>query len=119
MVALSSERNLIFDVPGGGFISMSPEHHEERLRSWAMQTGEPVISIEYGKAPECKFLYHLGLTFLVAKHLPQTHTHLQLMRSSTPIESSLSRRAKLLAWLVRTSTSFYPEILRAYKCFRW
>lgn len=54
MAALSSERNLIFDVPGGGFVSMGPEHHEERLRSWAAKTCRPVISIEYGKAPECK-----------------------------------------------------------------
>ena len=56
LTALSFEHNLIFDVPGGGFISMSPEHHEERLRSWAVQTGKPVISIEYGKAPECQLL---------------------------------------------------------------
>ncbi|KAI0000529.1 Alpha/Beta hydrolase protein [Russula vinacea] len=38
MAALSSEHNLIFDIPGGGFVSMGPEHHEERLRSWAVQT---------------------------------------------------------------------------------
>lgn len=35
---------------------MGPAHHEERLRSWAVQTGKPVISLEYGKAPECWFL---------------------------------------------------------------
>lgn len=60
MAALSSERNLIFDVPGGGFVSMGPEHHEERLRSWAVKTCRPVISIEYGKAPECKLLPRSG-----------------------------------------------------------
>ncbi|KAG6831689.1 hypothetical protein H0H92_008332 [Tricholoma furcatifolium] len=31
---------------------MSPEHHEERLRMWAINTGKPVLSIDYGKAPE-------------------------------------------------------------------
>lgn len=36
---------------------MGPEHHEERLRSWAVKTCRPVISIEYGKAPECKLLH--------------------------------------------------------------
>lgn len=46
--------DLILDFPGGGFISMTPEHHEERLRMWTAQTGKPVLSIEYGKAPECK-----------------------------------------------------------------
>lgn len=46
--------DLILDYPGGGFISMTPEHHEERLRMWAVRTGKPVLSIEYGKAPECE-----------------------------------------------------------------
>jgi len=41
---------------------MGPEHHEERLRSWAVQTGKPVISIEYGKAPECQLLFRFGLS---------------------------------------------------------
>ena len=33
---------------------MTPEHHEERLCAWAEQTGKPVLSIDYGKAPECE-----------------------------------------------------------------
>jgi acetyl esterase/lipase len=33
---------------------MSPEHHEERLRAWALRTGRPVLAIDYGKAPECE-----------------------------------------------------------------
>lgn len=32
---------------------MSPANHEERLRRWAIQTGKPVLSIDYSKAPEC------------------------------------------------------------------
>lgn len=39
---------------------MGPEHHEERLRSWAAKTYRPVISIDYGKAPECKLLPRSG-----------------------------------------------------------
>lgn len=35
---------------------MTPEHHEDRLRMWAMRTGKPVLSIEYGKAPECEWI---------------------------------------------------------------
>ncbi|KAI9511164.1 Alpha/Beta hydrolase protein [Russula earlei] len=57
------ECNLIFDVPGGGFISMGPEHHEERLRSWAVKTGKPVISIEYGKAPEYPYPFAVDEVF--------------------------------------------------------
>lgn len=43
---------------------MNPEHHEERLRMWAVTTGRPVLSVDYGKAPECKLfmgLIELGL----------------------------------------------------------
>lgn len=47
--------DLILDFPGGGFVAMSPEHHEERLRMWAVTTGRPVLSIDYGKAPECAY----------------------------------------------------------------
>lgn len=53
---LSRATDLILDFPGGGFISMTPEHHEDRLRMWAMRTGKPVLSIEYGKAPECEWI---------------------------------------------------------------
>ncbi|KDQ57823.1 hypothetical protein JAAARDRAFT_35515 [Jaapia argillacea MUCL 33604] len=49
---LSRATDLIFDCPGGGFIAMTPEHHEERLRMWARRTGKPVLSLDYGKAPE-------------------------------------------------------------------
>ncbi|KAF8270268.1 Alpha/Beta hydrolase protein [Lactarius quietus] len=63
LIALSSERDLILDVPGGGFISMGPEHHEERLRSWAVQTGKPVISLEYGKAPEYPYPFGIDEVF--------------------------------------------------------
>jgi len=54
---LSEATDLILDYPGGGFVAMSPAHHEERLRIWAVTTKRPVLSIEYGKAPECKNVY--------------------------------------------------------------
>ncbi|GAA5893991.1 uncharacterized protein JCM6883_003690 [Sporobolomyces salmoneus] len=50
--SLAKESDLIFDIPGGGFICMDPEHHAERLLRWAKQTGRPVLSFDYGKAPE-------------------------------------------------------------------
>ena len=34
---------------------MTPVHHEERLCAWAEKTGRPVLSIDYGKAPECEY----------------------------------------------------------------
>ena len=50
---LKEATDLILDFPGGGFVAQSPEHHEERLRIWAIKTGKPVLSVDYGKAPEC------------------------------------------------------------------
>ena len=51
---LAESTELILDIPGGGFVSMTPEHHEERLCAWAEKTGRPVLSLDYGKAPECE-----------------------------------------------------------------
>jgi acetyl esterase/lipase len=50
---LAKANELILDFPGGGFVSMGPRHHEERLRRWAIQTGKPVLAVNYSKAPEC------------------------------------------------------------------
>src|ERR1700743_3047153 len=52
---LAKSTELILDIPGGGFVSMTPVHHEERLCAWAEKTGRPVLSIDYGKAPECEY----------------------------------------------------------------
>lgn len=38
---------------------MTPVHHEERLCAWAEKTGRPVLSIDYGKAPECEYSLRL------------------------------------------------------------
>ena len=50
---LAKSTQLVVDFPGGGFIAMGPECHEERLRRWAKRTGKPVLGVNYGKAPEC------------------------------------------------------------------
>lgn len=62
---LAAATDVVLDFPGGGFICMGPEHHEERLRRWARkfgrdrETGEVkkrvVISVDYGKSPECQY----------------------------------------------------------------
>lgn len=51
---LTKATELVLDFPGGGFTSMGPECHEERLRVWAKRTHKPILSIDYGKAPECE-----------------------------------------------------------------
>lgn len=54
---LVRSKNLILDIPGGGFIAMSPLHHEERLTRWTIKTGLPILSVDYCKAPEYPFPY--------------------------------------------------------------
>ncbi|KAF8520421.1 alpha/beta-hydrolase [Hysterangium stoloniferum] len=60
---LSKATDLIFDIPGGGFICMTPKHHEERLRRWTIRCKRPVFSIEYSKAPEYPFPYAIEECF--------------------------------------------------------
>lgn len=59
---LRKAKELVLDFPGGGFVAMGPKHHEERLRMWAKKLRRPVLSLDYGKAPECK--YWVILTFV-------------------------------------------------------
>ncbi|KAI0684280.1 alpha/beta-hydrolase, partial [Cytidiella melzeri] len=69
---LSRATELILDFPGGGFISMTPEHHEDRLRIWAVRTGKPVLSIEYGKAPEYPYPFAIDECFDVYRTLVES-----------------------------------------------
>lgn len=46
---LAQTKDLVFDLPGGGFICMTPEHHEERTLRWTIRTKRPVLSFDYGK----------------------------------------------------------------------
>ncbi|KAH0588932.1 Hormone-sensitive lipase [Termitomyces sp. J132] len=64
--------DLILDFPGGGFVAMSPEHHEERLRMWAVKTGKPVLSIDYGKAPEYPYPFAIDEAFDTYKILSES-----------------------------------------------
>ncbi|KAL9934276.1 hypothetical protein V8E36_006732 [Tilletia maclaganii] len=70
--ALRSQTELILDIPGGGFISMDPRHHEERLRALAKQTGRPVLALNYCKAPEFPFPYALEECFDAYRTLYET-----------------------------------------------
>ncbi|KAI0040005.1 alpha/beta-hydrolase [Auriscalpium vulgare] len=61
--ALALQEDLVLDFPGGGFVAMTPEHHDERLRLWASKMGRPVLSIEYGKAPEYPYPFAIDEAF--------------------------------------------------------
>ncbi|KAK4705416.1 hypothetical protein P7C70_g794, partial [Phenoliferia sp. Uapishka_3] len=70
---LSQQSELIFDIPGGGFICMAPEHHEERTLRWAIRTKRPVIGFDYGKAPEYPFPFAIDEVFDAYKLLHETN----------------------------------------------
>lgn len=49
----------ILHIHGGGFISMSSFIHQTYTRNWANELGVPIVSVDYGKAPE--YPYPKGL----------------------------------------------------------
>lgn len=46
---------IIYHIHGGGFISMSSFIHQTYTRIWANNLNVPIISVDYGKAPEYPF----------------------------------------------------------------
>ena len=48
-------KTVIFHIHGGGFISMSSFIHQTYTRKWANNLNVPVLSVDYGKAPEYPF----------------------------------------------------------------
>ena len=57
---LKQHDKVILDVPGGGFVAMSPRTHDDKLLAWAGKTGLPVLSLDYKKAPEYPYPYALN-----------------------------------------------------------
>ncbi|KAJ1547749.1 hypothetical protein HK096_000316, partial [Nowakowskiella sp. JEL0078] len=60
---LSRATRVIIQFPGGGFITMDPKCHEDYLSMWAKQTKIPIVSIDYGKAPEFPYPWALEECF--------------------------------------------------------
>lgn len=113
---LAQATDLILDFPGGGFVSMNPEHHEERLRTWAIRTGKPVLSVDYGKAPECKSTSSSAV-ILDSPKSPyiggsQIPTHSVLTSALISTVSSSRLRDWSLECPGRRSTSYAPVIRR-------
>lgn len=100
---LHNTTDLILDFPGGGFVAMSPDHHDERLRTWALKTGKPVLAVDYGKAPECNhslpFISQGALITIYS--LIQIPTHSQWTSVLTFIGFSRKRLVDVSACLVR------------------
>lgn len=66
---LEKQKNLVLDVPGGGFVAMSPRESDDKLLCWAGKTGLPILSLDYKKAPEHPYPYALNECFDVYKQI--------------------------------------------------
>ncbi|KIW01263.1 uncharacterized protein PV09_07302 [Verruconis gallopava] len=60
---LKNQTKVVLDIPGGGFVAMTPRNHDDRLLAWAGKTGLPVLSLNYKKAPEYPYPYALNECF--------------------------------------------------------
>ncbi|GAB1204895.1 hypothetical protein APSETT445_003559 [Aspergillus pseudonomiae] len=58
--ALRDQTCIILDIPGGGYVAMSPRTSEDRLLAWAGKTKVPILSLDYKKAPEYPYPYALN-----------------------------------------------------------
>ncbi|KAG0041755.1 hypothetical protein BGZ83_001356 [Gryganskiella cystojenkinii] len=65
--------SFILSIPGGGFVAMNPVCHADYLMAWAAQTGVPIVSIDYKKAPEHPFPYGLYECFDIYKMIVATN----------------------------------------------
>ena len=63
LAELKQQRNLVLDVPGGGFVAMNPRTSDDKLLSWAGKTRVPILSLDYRKAPEYPYPYALNECF--------------------------------------------------------
>lgn len=70
--ALKNHTKLILDFPGGGYVAMTPRHHDDKLLAWAGKTGLPVLSLDYKKAPEYPFPYALNECYDVYHTIVET-----------------------------------------------
>ncbi|KAJ2673827.1 hypothetical protein GGI25_004574 [Coemansia spiralis] len=66
-------RHVVLNYPGGGFVAMGPECHEDYLSRWAETTGAVVVSVDYAKAPEYPYPYAIDQCFSVYQELVRTN----------------------------------------------
>ncbi|CAD6589320.1 MAG: hypothetical protein TREMPRED_005334, partial [Tremellales sp. Tagirdzhanova-0007] len=69
---LAEATELVVDFPGGGFIAMGPDCHQERLGRWAKRTGKPILSVNYGKSPEYPYPWAIEEGFDAYRTLMET-----------------------------------------------
>ena len=72
LAELEKQQNVVLDIPGGGFVAMDPRTSDDKLLAWAGRTGQPILSLDYRKAPEYPFPYALNECFDVYTQIVAT-----------------------------------------------
>jgi len=80
---LEKQTNLVLDIPGGGFVAMSPRESDDKLLYWAGKTGMPILSLDYRKAPEYPYPFALNECFDVYKQIIITRGQCVGMKSGS------------------------------------
>lgn len=57
---LKTQKKIVLDIPGGGFVAMGPRNHDDKLMGWSKKLKIPIVSVEYKKAPEYPYPYGLN-----------------------------------------------------------
>ena len=60
---MRQSKELILQLPGGGFVTMNPKCHDDYVSNWARQTKKPIVALDYGKAPEYPYPFALEECF--------------------------------------------------------
>ena len=82
--ALKNHTKVILDFPGGGYVAMTPRHHDDKLMAWSGRTGLPVLSLDYRKAPEYPYPYALNECYDVYHTLVVTQGRCIGLAGQTP-----------------------------------
>lgn len=57
---LKTQKKIVLDIPGGGFVAMGPRNHDDKLMGWSKKLKIPIVSVEYKKAPEYPYPHGLN-----------------------------------------------------------
>ncbi|KAI8377567.1 Alpha/Beta hydrolase protein [Radiomyces spectabilis] len=77
---------LLLQFPGGGFVSMPPPCHEDAIAAWAKQTGLPICSVNYKKAPEYPYPWQINECFDLYLKLIETQGKILGLSGEKPLK---------------------------------
>jgi acetyl esterase/lipase len=71
---LKHVEQVVYHIPGGGFVCMDPECHADYLAEWASMSPKTlIIALDYGKAPEYPYPFALEEGFELYRLIRETN----------------------------------------------